>query len=106
MAGKCQELILQAMQTALGDVADDDDASQRLPSALNRLAACLEPATHAASRDRGELHAERLATRGSLLWRLLGWQWNAVLVLGHQGRHSWSEHAVIGRVGELWRASA
>ena len=68
------KLILQAVETSLGDVADGHNSTARIPAVVpKRLTSGCEPASPPIRRGHGEFHTERRVTGCPLLRAWLRW---------------------------------
>ena len=99
VAGQREELILEAPQAALGNVADENDR-ELVPPAMDRLPMGFKPATRAVRSGQRELHAEGLTTHCTALRGVRGRQRLPPLVLGRKVGIRAAKHPLVGRIGE------
>lgn len=98
VAGQRHELVLQAMQAALGDVADYHDTPWVLVG--DRLPCRLKVAPLAGGGSQGELQQEFLSARCALLWGRIGGQWLPFSIVGRKLRIGMPKEPRIGGIGE------
>jgi hypothetical protein len=104
MAGKGQELVLEVVEAALGDVTYGDDSAEFFTQATNRLPVRLEVAVPAVVLVKCELHEEGFTPCRPPLGCGLGWQRIAFCILGREGSRRVAEHPNIRLVRQQRRS--